>query len=137
MTHAFRIWITAIAYQSILFAITIDMMKEEPGLWVIMLPIEFLGGLPGLFLFSVLLRQVYLSRSSPGSKWLSMALSASGSALATTILTASCFGLSFPGMLYKEPGLMFPAPLAALLALLTYASSLNKFLHENATKKIS
>lgn len=137
MTHAFRIWITAIAYQSILFAITLEMMKEEPALWIIMLPIEFLGGLPGLLLFAILFRQVYRSGSSPGSKWLCMILFATGSALITTILTAVCFGRSFPRMLFQDTALIYPAPLAALLALITYASSLNKLLHENTIKKIS
>lgn len=128
MNIAFRIWLTAVIYQSVIFSFTLDIVREEPALWILLLPIELLGGLPGLLAFIAGMKNITGSRLSYHTRWALLILLTFSAALGTTSLTAMVFDISLRHILEGGIGLIWPAPASALLALLTYVNTLKKHL---------
>lgn len=136
MKHTIRIWLLAILYQTFILSLTSDMMDTTEAC-IIMLLIGFIGGIPGLFLFGAVMHHLYVSQSSPGMKWVYAITGAIITATATTLLTAIFLGLPFKELFDAEFGLVYPAPLSALLSLFTFYSPVHKYFNEKAIKKIS
>ena len=136
MKETFSIWALAILYQTIILTFTSGMMHVADE-YVIVLLIEFVGGIPGLFLFWAVMHHLHVSRSRPRIKWAYAIAGAAIAATGTAILTALFLGLPLKKLFGTEIGLIYPAPLSALLSLLTFYSPVHKYFNENAIKKIS
>jgi hypothetical protein len=136
MKNTFKIWMLAILYQTIIFSLTSGMMDTAEA-YIIMLLIELVGGIPGLFLFGAVMHHLYLSRSSLRIKWGYAIAGAIITSTTTTLLTALFLGLPLKKLFDSEIGLIYSAPLSALLSLFTFYSPIHKYFNENAIKKIS
>lgn len=136
MENTFKIWLLAILYQTIILSLTSGMMNA-PDEYVIVLLIELAGGIPGLFLFWAVMHHLNISQSSLRIKWSYAIAGAVIAATTTTMLTALFLDLPLRELFDDEIGLLYPAPLSALLSLFTFYSPVHKYFNENAIKKIS
>ena len=133
MGTAFKIWALAIIYQNVIFSIMPGEFSD--GLVLFLIPVELAGGLPGLFLFGAIMYSLYIGQYPLIIKWLIAVFGAIFSALATTLLTALFFEVK-PAELFNDVFyLLYPAPLSALLSLLTFIPSVNKYFDENTIEK--
>jgi hypothetical protein len=136
MKKIFGIWALAILYQTVILTFTSGMLNVADE-YVIVLLIEFVGGIPGLFLFWAVMHHLHASQSSLRIKWTYAIAGAAIAAAGTAILTALFLGLPLKKLFGAEIGLIYPAPLSALLSLLTFYSPVHKYFNENAIKRIS
>ncbi|KAA5537127.1 hypothetical protein F0919_05500 [Taibaiella lutea] len=128
MKEALKIWLLAIVYQTIIFFILLDEIRE---VIIILIPIELIGGLPGLFLFGVIVNHQTKSYNSLQSKWIYLIIGSFATAWFTTSLTGLVLGIPFSSPFGEGARLIAPAPIAALLSLLTFAVPVHKMLKEN------
>lgn len=136
MKISFKIWLVAILYQTIILVFTAG-VPDAAKVYIILLLIELVGGIPGLFLFGAIMHHLHISTGSSRIKWSYAITGAVIAATATTLLTALFLGLSLKSLFGAEIGLIYPAPLSAMLSLFTFYSPVHKYFNENAIKKIS
>jgi hypothetical protein len=133
MKVSFKIWILAMVYQTFIYA-AMD-QQAWPDLLLLLIPIELIGGTPSLFIYGAVLHYLHLSSYPAKKKWAIAIAGATFTALANAVLAVLFFGIA-PSDIFDDLYLLFiPAPLAALLALFSFALSVNEYFNENTIKK--
>lgn len=123
MKKSIKIWLLAILYQTVILGF---LFHETIGVTGIIIPIELIGGLPGLLIFNVILHVVQKGSNSLSRKWFHLALGAFFAAILTSSMTLLFFKLLLGEMLAASSLLLvLPSGIATLISLL---SLLNNFL---------
>ena len=120
MKTSFRIWLGAILIQPLIFAVQMGIYAA------VIIPIEIVGSIPGILIFTFFFNKVMTMRTSLSTKWLLVLLIG----FITAALTMLSFLLLFAGierMLdYDGILLLIPAPIAALISIAINAKAVNK-----------
>ena len=128
-----KIWLLAILYQTIIFSFCLN------DFWhfaILIIPIEFIGSLPGLFLFGVFLKHLHKSDYSIDVKWFLITFGVSLIALLSAFFTGLSI-TSLSSIMMQSRDFLLPAPSAGLLALFTLPVAIHKVLRESLFKNIS
>lgn len=128
MKTAFKIWLVAIVYQTIIFFVLMEDIREAV---IILIPIELIGGLPGLLLFGVVVNYLANARMGLHFKWLYLIIGALATAYFTTSLTGLVLGVPFSSPFGEGAFLIAPAPVAAFLSLFTFSIPVHRMLKGN------
>jgi hypothetical protein len=119
MKVVFRVWLTALIIQPILFCFPM------PWAALIIIPFELIGSLPGLLVFAIVVQILLKVKMPTALKWFFLLLTAAGTALLCSywiaIVVDDAGTIQGDNMM-----LVLPAPLAALIAVVLHANAVNK-----------
>jgi len=123
MKTSVKIWLLAILYQTIIFAF----LFRAGGEVFILLPIEFIGGLPGLLIFHVVFNAIKNSNATLFQKWFNTVLGTIFSACFTSGLTLLLFfGMLENGLTLETFMLVIPSAIATILSLFSFYAPINR-----------
>lgn len=129
MKMTFKIWILAIVYQTFIY--TCLEQEWEWSLLILLFSIELVGGLPSFFIYGAILHHLHIANKSVVKKWVIAIIGVLCTALVNVVLAVLFFGIT-PSEISEAFFVLFlPAPLAALLALCSFALPVNKYFNEN------
>lgn len=134
MKMSIKIWLLAILYQTIIFIMMKDAFSEYT---VIIIPIELAGGLPGLFLFDLLVKLLKRSNDNIALKWVWIIIGGALAAFITSVITAMFFGDLVKEFLLGNHFIMWYAPISATMAILSLSLPVYRLLAENAINEES
>ncbi len=133
MRVAFKIWLLAIIYHTIIFSLLYGGLGD--GMIFLFVPAELIAGLPALFIYSAILFHVHIGNYPLKRKWLITVIGIILSTMIATMLTVMFFEIKPSDLLENYLRLCSTVLLASLLALCSFALSVNKYLDENTAKK--
>ena len=121
-------------YQTFIYT---SMEQEwEWSLMILLITIELIGGLPSLFIYGAVLHHLHIGRQSLRKKWTIAITAALFTALFNVVLAVLFFGVKPADISDAIYVLFLPAPLAALLALFSFALSVNEYFNENTIDQL-
>lgn len=133
MRVAFKIWVLAIIYHTVIFSILYGGLSD--GMIFLFVPAELIGGLPGLFIYSAILFHLHIGTYPLKRKWVIAIVGIVLSNMIATMLTVIFFEVKPSEILENYLRLCSTVSLASLLALCSFPLSVNQYLNENTVKK--
>lgn len=119
MKLSIKIWLLAIVYQTLIFLV---FLWEIPASLAILIPIEFIGGLPGLLIFEICFNNIQQNKDSTRTKWLYTIWLTLFASFATTAITIIVLCTLWDMINHSAETfvLTLPTIAAALLSLATF-----------------